>query len=210
MKTIICFGDSNTWGFNPAGGTRYSMKERWGSLLREELGSDYYVIEEGHNGRTTVFDDPVGEYKSGKNYIIPCIESHSPVDLVIILLGTNDLKARFSLTALDIANGAGMLVKMVQRSNAGLDFKAPKILLIAPPPIKEVGIFSEAFEGGEKKSHKLSKHYKTVAEQLGCDFLDASQIIESSDIDGIHLEVSEHQKLAAEVAEKVRGIMSCN
>jgi lysophospholipase L1-like esterase len=183
------------------------MKERWGSVLREELGSDYYVVEEGHNGRTTVFDDPVGEYKSGKNYIIPCIESHGPVDLVIILLGTNDLKARFSLTALDIANGAGMLVKMVQRSNAGPDFKAPKVLLIAPPPIKEVGIFAEAFEGGERKSHKLSKHYKAVAEQLGCDFLDASQIIKSSDVDGIHLEVSEHNKLAAAVAGKVREIM---
>ncbi len=210
MKTIVCFGDSNTWGFNPANGTRYSMKERWGSLLREELGSDYYVLEEGHNGRTTVFDDPVGEYKSGKNYIIPCIESHGPVDLVIILLGTNDLKARFSLTAVDIANGAGMLVKMVQRSNAGPGAKAPRVILIAPPPIKELGVYAEAFEGGAKKSYKLSERYKTVAEQLGCDFLDASQIIESSDIDGIHLEVSEHKKLAAAVAEKVHEIMSDN
>jgi lysophospholipase L1-like esterase len=207
MKTIICFGDSNTWGYNPAGGARYSMKERWGSILREELGRNYYVIEEGHCGRTTVFDDPVGEYKSGKHYIIPCIESHSPVDLVIIFLGTNDLKKRFSLAAIDIANGAGILAKMIQKSNAGPEWSAPKVLLIGPPVIKEVGIFAESFEGGEEKSYKFSKHFNTISLQLGCEFLDASQIIKSSDIDGIHLEVSEHKKLGVAVAEKVQEIL---
>jgi lysophospholipase L1-like esterase len=99
MKTVICFGDSNTWGADPAGGPRYSMEQRWGSILRKELGSGYYIIEEGLCGRTTVWDDPIEGYKSGKQYIIPCIDSHSPVDLVIILLGTNDLKKRFSLSS---------------------------------------------------------------------------------------------------------------
>lgn len=208
MKTIICFGDSNTWGYNLAGGARFSTKERWGSILRKELGSDYYVIEEGHCGRTTVCDDPVGEYKSGKRYIIPCIESHSPVELVIILLGTNDLKKRFSLSAYDIANGAGVLVNMVQKSNAGPEGSSPKILLIAPPPIKEVGPFAEMFEGGEEKSCRFSKHFKNLSQQLGCGFLDGCQIIKSSDIDGIHLELSEHKKLATAVAKKVQEILS--
>ncbi|MCM0648043.1 SGNH/GDSL hydrolase family protein [Clostridium swellfunianum] len=207
MKTIVCFGDSNTWGYNPAGGARYSMEERWGSLLREELGSEYFVIEEGLCGRTTVFNDPIGEHRSGKEYIIPCIESHSPVYLVIILLGTNDLKKRFSLTAGDIANGAGILVKMIQSSNAGPNWKAPKVLLIAPPPIKEVGVFAEAFEGGEEKSHKLSERFESVSKLLGCEFLDAAKNITSSDIDGIHLEVSEHKRLAAAVAKKVRELL---
>lgn len=206
MKTIICYGDSNTWGEDPNGGPRYSMETRWGSVLRKELGSEYYVIEEGLCGRTTVWDDPIEGYKNGKKYIIPCIESHSPVDLVIIFLGTNDLKKRFSLSAVDIANGAGVLVNMVQKSNAGPKGNAPKVLLISPPPIKEIGFFEEMFEGGEEKSYKLSKHYRAVSAQLGCEYLDSSEIVETSNLDGIHLEAEEHMKLGKSAAEKVRKI----
>jgi lysophospholipase L1-like esterase len=207
MKTILCFGDSNTWGYNPAGGPRYSMEERWGSILRKELGEGYYVIEEGHCGRTTVFDDPIEGERNGRKYLEPCIESHSPINLVIILLGTNDLKSRFSATAQDIANGAGSLVKLIQRSNCGPDWKAPKVLLMAPPPIYEVGNFAGVFIGGAEKSKKLSYHYKNVAKQLQCYFLDTSEIIECSMLDGIHFEVQEHKKLGIAAAQMVREIL---
>ncbi len=207
VKTILCYGDSNTWGYNPATGDRFSRDERWPGVLRQELGDGYQVIEEGLNGRTTVWDDPIEGYKNGKEYLIPCLESHQPVDLVVIMLGTNDLKKRFSLSAYDIADGAGVLVDVVQRSSAGLDEGAPKVLLMAPPPVGRLTEFAEMFEGAEIKSRRFSEHYRRVAEGRGCEFLDTSQGVVSSDIDGIHLELSEHQKLGRAVAGLVRKIL---
>jgi lysophospholipase L1-like esterase len=130
VKTILCYGDSNTWGYNPATGERFSRDERWPGVLRQELGEGYEIIEEGLCGRTTVWDDPIEGYKSGKEYLIPCLETHKPIDLVVIMLGTNDLKRRFSLSALDIANGAGVLVDIVLKSSAGPDEGAPKVLVL--------------------------------------------------------------------------------
>ena len=121
MKTVMCYGDSNTWGYNPATQQRYPRDERWTGVLQELLGADYRVIEEGLNGRTTVWDDPIEGYKNGREYLIPCLESQKPLDLVIIMLGTNDLKLRFSLPAYDIAEGAGVLVEIAQKSQAGPD-----------------------------------------------------------------------------------------
>ena len=144
MKTILCFGDSNTWGCAPLGNsenhTRYGPDVRWGSVLRTTLGEGYWVIEEGLNGRTTIWADPVeGEYKSGKSYLTACLESHAPLDLVIILLGTNDLKHRFGLSAWDIAASAAVLVEMVQASSSGQNGGAPRVLLICPPPVGKLG-----------------------------------------------------------------------
>src|SRR6185503_2144360 len=135
MKTILCYGDSNTWGYEPATKERYSRAERWTGILQRELGAEYYVVEEGLNGRTTVWDDPIEGYKNGKEQLIPCLTSHKPIDLVTIMLGTNDLKQRFSLSAYDIAEGAGVLVNIVQKSDCGPQEGAPKVLLMAPPPV---------------------------------------------------------------------------
>jgi lysophospholipase L1-like esterase len=206
MKTILCYGDSNTWGYNPATQDRYSRDERWPGVLRNEIGAGYLVIEEGLNGRTTVWDDPIEGYKNGKEYLIPCLETHRPIDLVIIMLGTNDLKKRFSLSAFDIANGAGVLVKVVQQSEAGPDGKAPKVLLMAPPPVAKLTEFADMFEGSEEKSKKFSQQYRCVAQELGCDLLDTDEVMVSSDLDGIHFEVEEHQKLGKAVAARVRTI----
>jgi len=207
MKTILCYGDSNTWGYNPLTKERYSREERWTGILQKELGEDYEVIEEGLNGRTTVWDDPIEGYKNGKEYLIPCLESHRPVDLVIIMLGTNDLKKRFSLSAFEIANGAKVLVNIVQKSKAGPGEIAPKVLLMAPPPVGKLTELAEEFEGAEEKSKKFSYHFKRVATECGCEFLDTSKIIVSSDIDGIHFEVQEHKKLGHAVARMVRKIL---
>lgn len=120
MKTILCYGDSNTWGYSPATQDRYGRDERWTGVLRNEIGEGYLVIEKGLGGRTTVWDDPVeGRHKNGETYLLPCLESHQPIDLVIILLGTNDLKRRFCVGAFDIAQGAGGLVRIVQKSETG-------------------------------------------------------------------------------------------
>jgi lysophospholipase L1-like esterase len=207
MKTILCYGDSNTWGYEPATKERYSRAERWTGILQRELGAEYYVVEEGLNGRTTVWDDPIEGYKNGKEQLIPCLTSHKPIDLVTIMLGTNDLKRRFSLGAYDIAEGAGALVNIVQKSDCGPQEGAPKVLLMAPPPVAKLTEYAEMFEAAEVKSRRFSEHYRRVAQEYGCEFLDTAQVIVSSELDGIHFEVSEHQKLGRAVAARVREIL---
>lgn len=207
MKTILCYGDSNTWGWNATTKSRFDRDERWTGILRRELGEDYIIIEEGLNGRTTVWNDPIEGYKNGKEYLIPCLASQSPIDMVVLMLGTNDLKTRFSLTPLDIANGAGVLVDIIEKSESGPGGSKPKILLMCPPPLGtlEGTEFEEMLVGGEEKSKKLVKHYSKVAEQYGCDFLDTSEVIVSSVIDAIHFDSDDHKKLGRAVAAIVRN-----
>jgi lysophospholipase L1-like esterase len=146
-----------------------------------------------------------------KFHIIPCFETHKPLDLVIILLGTNDLKMRFSVSAYDIANGAGALVQIVQKSETGRGGGVPQVLLLAPPPVavgraaSALTGFAEMFEGAEAKSRRFAEHYARVAQERGCAFLDTGQVIFASDLDGIHLEASEQEKLGVAVAEKGGG-----
>lgn len=211
MKTILCYGDSNTWGYNPAKQERYPLNVRWPGVLREELGEGYWVIEEGQNGRTTVWNDPIESYRNGKHYLIPCLETHCPLDLVILMLGTNDLKRRFSLASYDIARGISVLIDIIHKSNAGLDSAAPRVLLLAPPPLGRLADEeAKKFEGAEVKSRLLAKYYAQVTQEHRCVFLDTSEVITSSDIDGVHLEASEHHKLGLIVAVKVKDILKIN
>ena len=209
MKTILCYGDSNTWGYDAKTGGRFPPETRWPNVMARKLGDGYAVIAEGLNGRTTVWPDPVeGEHKNGKSYLIPCLESHYPIDLVIVLLGTNDLKHRYGLSAWDIASGAGTLVQMIQGSAFGPDGGAPQVLLIAPPPTCTAGtLFEEMFLDSDEKSRDLGRQYSRVAAELGCEFFDASTVIRSSKTDGIHLEPGEQVKLGAAVAALVRRIL---
>jgi len=207
MKRVLCFGDSNTWGYDPATGNRLERDVRWTGVLRNALGPSYEVIEEGLNGRTTVWNDPIEGYKNGHDYLIPCLETHRPFDLIIIMLGSNDLKKRFSVSAYDIAKGAGVLVEVVQKSDAGIGGAAPKVLLVAPPPVAKLTGYAEMFEGSEPKSRKLGEHFKNVAAEIGCAFLDASTVVVSSDLDGIHLEKEEHTKLGQAMAAKVKQLI---
>jgi lysophospholipase L1-like esterase len=209
MKTILCYGDSNTWGYSPSTQDRYGRDERWGGVLRNALGEGYLVIEEGLGGRTTVWDDPVeGIHKKGRTYLLPCLESHQPIDLVVILLGTNDLKRRFGVGAFDIAQGAGVLVRIVQKSETDPNGEAPKVLLLAPPPTEELDEtdFVEMFTGAEEKSKNFSREFRRVAQELGCEFLDTAEAIVSSKLDAIHLDAEEHRKLGQAVATRVREI----
>ncbi|HUX77753.1 MAG TPA: SGNH/GDSL hydrolase family protein [Anaerolineae bacterium] len=204
---MLCYGDSNTWGWNPVTLERYARDERWPGVLRQELGDGYLVIEEGLPGRTTVWDDPIEGYKNGREYLIPCLETHASIDLVMVMLGTNDLKVRFSVSAYDIANSAGVLVDIVQRSMAGPDGGAPKVLLMAPPPLGRLTEYAEMFDRAKQKSKRFSKHYQRVAREYGCAFFDTSNVIVSSDVDGVHLEVGEHKKLGQAVAAVVRHML---
>ena len=207
MFELMCFGDSNTWGFSPASGQRYPRNARWTGVLQAELGSDYAVIEEGLNGRTTVWEDPIEGDKMGKRHLPPLLLSHAPLDLVVMMLGTNDLKKRFSAHVSDIAAGAGALVDIIKASQAGRAGAAPAVLLVAPPPLGKLSGLSGMFEGGAEKSQDLGRHYEEAARQRGCYFLDAAGIIQSSDLDGIHLEGKDHLSLGQAVAREVRKIL---
>ena len=208
MRTILCYGDSNTWGSDPETGDRFPEDTRWPGVLRRALGDGYRVIEEGLPGRTTVREDPIeGDYKDGRAYLRPCLESHRPIDLVTLMLGTNDLKERFGSSASDIAQGAASLAEMVLRSGCGPEGGAPVVLLVAPPPVGRLTEMAQMFEGSEEKSLEFSGHYRRFAEQSGCEFLDAAEVIVSSDVDGIHLDAGEHRKLGEAVAARIREVL---
>ena len=141
MTTILCYGDSNTWGMVPMmslnDANRHDKADRWPSVLEKTLGESVTVIAEGLNGRTTVFDDPIdGQHKNGLTYLLPCLESHAPLDLVVIMLGTNDTQTRFNLSPYEIACGAGLLVQLVTANVWGQNGMAPVVLLVCPPLIR--------------------------------------------------------------------------
>lgn len=204
-KTILCFGDSNTWGADPAGGPRYDRATRWPCILQQELGNEFHVVEEGLCGRTTVWDDPIEGPKNGLNQLVPIIQSHEPLDLVIIMLGTNDLKNRFSVSALDVANSVWQLVKTARSCAYPFTGQVPEVLVICPPPFAPLAEtqFKDMFIGGEKKSHQLAAAFRKMCEEKSVSMMNAGEIIESSSVDGIHLAVSEHAKLGKSVAEFV-------
>jgi len=208
VKTILCFGDSNTWGSAtvPRPDGRYSEDERWPGVLRNRLGPDWRVIEEGLPGRTTVHPDPIeGRWLDGSAYLTPCLLSHAPLDAVAIMLGTNDLKMRFGVPAGDIAAGVGVLLTLAGSAGAGRNGGVPRLLVICPPPILadfgERPDFVGMFAGGREKSLLLPPLYAAVAAEHGADFLDTGRLIESSAFDGIHLDPPAHAALGAAVAD---------
>jgi lysophospholipase L1-like esterase len=209
MKTILCYGDSNTWGQDGLTKTRYPLDVRWTGVLRQELGDGYWVVEEGLCGRTTVWDDPIeGEWKNGLRYLMPCLESQAPIDLVVLMLGTNDLKLRFSVPAYDIASSIAVLVEIIQKSMTGISSQPPQVLIIAPPPLGLLSEYAEMFEAGHAKSKQLGAHYRRVAQERHCACLDAGQVIVSSDLDGVHFEADQHSRLGKAVAGKVKEIFA--
>ena len=213
MKTILCYGDSNTWGSVPlttmAYIPRFDIHTRWPGVLRDSLGEGFWINEEGLGGRTTVWDDPLSPNRNGYTYLLPCLETHQPIDLVVLMLGTNDLKHRFGKSAYDIARGAGFLVDSIRVTPTGPNGTAPQVLLVCPPPTSATipKLFVHDFEGGYEKSLELAPHYQEVAEYYGVYFLNAGDIIESSPVDGIHFDADQHRKLGEAVAARVRNIL---
>ncbi len=207
MPVIVVFGDSNTWGYNPATGGRFPRAQRWTGVLQRALGADFEVIAEGLNGRTTVHDDPIEPYRSGADALPPCLMSHAPVDLVILALGCNDLKKRVSLSPFDIAEGARRLIFLARAYGEGPDGAAPRILLVAPPPVATLSAFAEMFDGAVQKSRLIGERYRAVAEEEGVAFLDAGRIIRCSDLDGIHYEADQHELLGQAAAKGVRAAL---
>ena len=212
-KHIVCFGDSNTHGYcaDPAdcadGGIRFNENERWTRLLQQMLGDGYLVIEEGLSGRTTCFDDPIHEGLRGLDYLYPCLKSHEFVDLLIIMLGTNDCKDRFYASAACIGIGMSRLVKKALATECWGSNK-PNVLVIAPPHIGQGMLSSDvsATMGNKcvEKSRELAKYYKEQCALIGCHFLNAQELgCEFNTVDYMHLTKKGHATLAAHLAELV-------
>jgi lysophospholipase L1-like esterase len=207
MAVVVAFGDSNTWGYDPATGARFAPQKRWTGVMAAALGPDCRVIEEGLNGRTTVFDDPIEPGRRGLDYLSPCLLSHAPLDLVIIALGCNDMKARFNVSASEIALGAERLVALALASLCGPNGGPPRVLLVAPPPVARLTGFADTFRGAEPKSQAIAGFYRQVAERRGAGFVDAGALIRCSDLDGIHYEADQHDALGRAMAEAVRIVL---
>ena len=206
MKRILCYGDSNTFGTGPMpalGSDPIHPKHvRWAGVMQADLGADWDVVVEGLPGRTTVFDDPVeGEYRNGLRSFRAILESHRPIDLLIIKLGTNDLKQRFNLGPQDVALGIARLLKEA----AKLEIVA-RSLVICPAPVKERGDLAEIFRGAEARTLGLPAQVERFARENGAEFLDAGAHIEVDDLDGVHLSAEAHGTLGRAVAAKVRTI----
>lgn len=215
-KHIVCLGDSNTHGYcaDPADcadhGDRFNEEERWTCLLQEKLGKDYLVIEEGLSGRTTVFEDALHESMPAVDVVYPILMSHEPVDLLVIMLGTNDTKERFGVNAAAIGVGMQRLI-MKCKSVPCWGKHEPKILIVAPPHIGD-GLYNDEAASGPmgagcpERSRGLAKYFKQAADLLGCEFMDAEGVAEFNQIDCMHLTAKGHSQLADALAEKIKEI----
>lgn len=211
MKTILCFGDSNTHGTMPMADItdrrRHPKAARWTSVMAGHLGDGYDVIPEGNPGRTTVHKDPVtGDHRNGLAVLPSLLESHDPIDIVVLKLGTNDMQARFSSLPVDIVRAVDKLVATIQQSDCGPGQQAPRVLLVAPPPVLEAGGLAEIFTGAAAKSKRLGSMLAGVASRRGTAFLDSGTVIAVSEIDGIHYDADAHTALGRAVADAVRAM----
>jgi lysophospholipase L1-like esterase len=214
-RTILCYGDSNTWGFAPIKTDdkqpqikRYSRHVRWTGVLQTLLSKDYYVVEEGLNGRTTNVDYFIPPERNGKTYLPPCLYSHAPIDLVVLALGGNDLKTYFNRSPEAIKDGLAELIDIIQASKYGPAMKeAPEILILSVPiPLpcaeeyldeNDISIFNGAIE----KARKLINLFAAVSIEKQCHFLDISKLVSPSVIDGLHFNEIAHRQIARMVSE---------
>lgn len=208
-RTLLVYGDSNTHGTLPMPALgflgRHPADVRWPSVVAAALGSGWEVIAEGQPGRTTVHDDPIdGRHRNGLAVLPALLESHRPIDVVAIMLGTNDMKMHHSLPAVDIALGAEKLVTTVRASNAGPDGAAPGVLLICPPPVIEAGCLAGIFTGVAGRVQGLADEFAAAAARQGVPFLDAGALVAVDPMDGVHLDAAAHATVGAAVAAEVQ------
>ncbi|MGI9389400.1 MAG: SGNH/GDSL hydrolase family protein [Boseongicola sp.] len=207
MPRILCYGDSNTFGTGPmvslGDDPIHPQDVRWPGIMSSELGAEWDVVVEGLGGRTTVHDDPIeGAYRNGFRTLQAILESHRPINLLIICLGTNDTKQRFNLGTQDIALGVARLVK-----EAALLEIVSKTLVICPPPVRELGDLAEICQVAEVRCAGLAAEMARCASENGAAFLDAGEFIAVDDVDGVHWSAESHRIVGKAIAEKVRDMV---
>ena len=208
MKSILCYGDSITWGYKPQDATRYLPHQRWPGILQQELVGRARVIEEALNGRTVASDEAERPHRNGLAMLPPLLEAHAPLDIVVIMLGTNDCAPCYKLTPGQIAMNCAGLIRAVKASLAGPGGGEPQTVLIAPPLLGTLSPLSALFyAGGEPVSRGLADAYRTIASSFNCLFLDAAQVAEASKADGVHLDPEGQRKLAMAVKTIVEPLL---
>ena len=203
MKAILCFGDSNTYGVNPEDNTRFGRDKRWTGLLQANLGPDYYVIEEGYSGRTTCFSDDSDPFRSGIKMLDFVLKTHSPLNLIVIMLGTNDFKTQFSMTAKVSGYALKRIVEKIHKYYAGAN--CPKILLVSPIMMGQDVENSRFWECDKHSYEELKKTpavYAKVANMTGCAFFDASTVA-SAGSDCLHMTQASHKALAEALTPRI-------
>ena len=211
MKTVLCYGDSLTWGSDAETGGRHPRQDRWPVVLQAALGDDAQVIAEGLRGRTTAFDEHLADCDRNGARILPTVlYTHAPIDLVILLLGTNDMKPAIAGTAVAAMQGMRRLVSLIQL-NALRDGSAepPAILIVAPPPLCETANheYSAMFAGGIEQSKMLASLYADLADETGCGFYDAGSVAQTSPVDGVHLDAANTRAIGKGLESVVRMML---
>ncbi|MGL6209205.1 MAG: SGNH/GDSL hydrolase family protein [Paracoccaceae bacterium] len=212
MPVLLTFGDSNTHGTPPivtlAEYHRFDAATRWPRRVLAALGPGWELVEEGLPGRTAQFDDPVmGAHMNGRDGLKIALLSHGPIDVLTLMLGTNDVKARFAVTPAQVVAGIAGLLDIAQSAEMQGRHGGFRILLICPPPVLEQGPIADQFYGAAALSRGLAGPYAALAAARGCGFLDAGAVIGVSPVDGVHFEAGAHAVLAEAVAGAVRGLM---
>lgn len=210
MRTVLCFGDSLTWGFSPEGTGRHVFEDRWPSVLGAALRSGVSVIAEGLNGRTTGYDDHLADCdRNGVKNLPTVLHTHQPLDLVVIMLGTNDMKPAIAGTAHAARAGMQRLVGLIRHHDYSFDYDAPDILIVSPPPLCETAdpVFSAMFRGAIEESSMLASLYRDLADDLGCGFFDAGSVARTSPADGVHLNAEETRAIGRGLEPIVRMML---
>jgi lysophospholipase L1-like esterase len=209
---VLCFGDSNTWGLDASTGDRFPRDVRWPGVVARELGEGVSVVEEGLPGRTAAVVDVVWPHLTAVPYLLPALESHAPLDAVVIMLGTNDVQDRYGRSAAAVAGDIAGLAEIVAVSACGATGGAPFVLLVAPPPIGRLAdaLSVASYGAGAEASRLLAPLLAAVAEQapFPCGFLDAGAVTALGEVDGIHLDAPGHDALGRAVAGALRPLWS--
>lgn len=200
-KVILCYGDSNTYGRNPIDRSRYSVSTRWTGILQNMLGEDYYIIEEGLGGRTTDVDDPSSEGRNGFEYFKPCVQSHDP-DIIVLMLGTNDVKDIFNRSAQQIADAIEIYFLFIESLE-----KSTKLILVSPSGVdmdaptfhKYADKFSES---SVQKADQLADLYKDIAIKYDSTFIDASPIVTLGE-EGLHWMAESHAAFGKVIKKEI-------
>ncbi|WP_395825936.1 SGNH/GDSL hydrolase family protein [Elstera sp.] len=209
-KTVLCYGDSLTWGADAASGERHNFEDRWPTVLQAALGPSVEVIAEGLGGRTTAYDDGLADCdRNGARLLPTLLQTHCPLDLVILMLGTNDLKPIIHGTAIGARQGMKKLVSLVRFHDWGQAYKDPEILIVSPPPLCETNnpLFARIFQGGVPEAQKLAPLYADLADQLGCAFFDAGTVARTTPVDGVHLDAEYTRAIGRGLEPVVRRIL---
>jgi lysophospholipase L1-like esterase len=210
MKTVLCYGDSLTWGYSAEFIGRHAPADRWTTVLADALGPSVTVIAEGLNGRTTAFDDPTdGADRNGARVLPTILSTHAPLDLIIVMLGANDMKRFVHGQAFAAREGMERIVDVVRGHTYPLSGKAPDILLVSPPPLCETAEprFAAMFEGGIEQSRMLASFYADLADDMDCGFFDAGSVARTTPLDGVHLDAANTRAIGRGLEPVVRMML---